>query len=120
MRIRKDDYLASSPILSLEPEELRRLLDDEPMSSQPIDNSAALQDSTDAGDQLSIESLDTAELLEMLASPGRSPANDVNQPGPAARVRLPAPAPQWIAISTSSAAAMFPIIHHEAFAAIDD
>lgn len=64
-------------------EELRRLLDDEPASSQPTDDLAGLQYGMDPSDQLPTESFDTAELVEMLAFPGHSPADDVNQPDPA-------------------------------------
>ncbi|QHP73134.1 hypothetical protein EI171_41400 [Bradyrhizobium sp. LCT2] len=76
-----EDDLAWSPLLNVDPEELRRLLDDEPMSSQPIYNAAELQDSEDPFEQLPSENL--AELLEALASPRHSPADSVDQPGAA-------------------------------------
>ncbi|WP_128970775.1 hypothetical protein [Bradyrhizobium tropiciagri] len=77
-----DDVLACSPILSVDPEELRRLLDDEPTFSQTIDNLAERQDDMAPVDQLPTESLDTAELMGMLASPGHSPEDEVTQPDP--------------------------------------
>ncbi|UGY30255.1 hypothetical protein HU675_0049920 (plasmid) [Bradyrhizobium septentrionale] len=77
------DDLAFSPMFRVDPEELRRLLDDEPVSSQPTDDLAGLQYGMDPSDQLPTESFDTAEFVEMLAFPGHSPADDVNQPDPA-------------------------------------
>ncbi|WP_156908741.1 hypothetical protein [Bradyrhizobium murdochi] len=75
-------FWAFSPILSVDPEKLRRLLDDEPTFSQTIDNLAERQGGMDPVDQLPTESLDTAELMGMLASPVRSPEDEVNQPDP--------------------------------------
>ncbi|KWV58269.1 hypothetical protein AS156_36355 [Bradyrhizobium macuxiense] len=74
-------FWAFSPILSVDPEKLRRLLDDEPTFSQTIDNLAERQDGMDPVDQLPTESLDTAELIGMLASPVRSPEDEVNPAG---------------------------------------
>ncbi len=50
----------------------------------------------DPGDQRPTESLDTAELMEMLASPGHSPADSVNQPHPS---------PLWQLAGSSAGAA---------------
>ncbi|MGY3621767.1 hypothetical protein [Bradyrhizobium sp. USDA 10063] len=78
----EDDLAVPSPMLSVDPEELRRLLNDQPVHSQPVYNSAELPDAGDQAGQLPTESWDTAKLLEMLASPARSPADTVNQPSP--------------------------------------
>ncbi|KYK43894.1 hypothetical protein A1D31_37595 [Bradyrhizobium liaoningense] len=77
----EDDGQGFSPMLSVDPEELRRLLDNEPMTYRPTDNPTRFHHGMDHGDQLSTQSLGTAELLEMLASPGHSPEGTVNRPG---------------------------------------
>ncbi|WP_156436163.1 hypothetical protein [Bradyrhizobium pachyrhizi] len=79
----EDDPVVASPELSFDPEELWRLLEDQPVPPLPLHNSAGLRDASDDPDQLRAESLNTATLREMLVSPAGSPLDSVNQPDPA-------------------------------------
>ncbi|UVO30520.1 hypothetical protein [Bradyrhizobium arachidis] len=82
-----------SPVPSVNSEELLRRLDDQPVPSWSIYDPAELRDASETG-QLPAESLDTAELLEILASPTHSPADSVDQPSPAILLPVQAVSPE--------------------------
>ncbi|GLR91434.1 hypothetical protein [Bradyrhizobium iriomotense] len=83
-----------SPVASVNSEELLRRLDDQPTPSRSIYDPAELRNASDQTGQLPAESLDTAELLGILASPTHSPADSVDQPSPALPLPVQAVAPE--------------------------
>lgn len=85
-----------SPVPSVNSGELLRRLDGQPAPSRSIYDSAELRGVADQTGQLPAESLDTAELMAMLASPTHSPGDSVDQPSPAFRSPVQAVAPDEI------------------------
>ncbi|WP_157083366.1 hypothetical protein [Bradyrhizobium manausense] len=85
-----------SPVPSVNSEELLRRLDDQPIPSRSICVSAELRTTSDQTGLLPAESLDTAELLEILASPTHSRADSVDQPSPALPLSVQAVSPEEI------------------------
>ncbi|MCV3211389.1 hypothetical protein OEZ53_32585, partial [Mesorhizobium sp. YC-2] len=82
-----EEQAVQSPVLSVNPEELRRLLDDQPDRSRSSFNSAELWEGVDQAGQLPADSWGTVNFWQGVPSPPYSPAGAVDQPSPA----LPSP-----------------------------
>ncbi|MCP3380409.1 C48 family peptidase [Bradyrhizobium sp. CCGUVB4N] len=86
-----------SPVQNVNSRELLLRLDDQPAPARSMYDSAELRGVADQTGRLPAGSLDTAELMAMLASPTRSPGDSVDQPSPAFRSSVQAVAPDEIA-----------------------